>query len=223
MLYDDCQRQFQRESAHWELTPRGNLLASGSDTNDDTLAPSLVACLEGGPHDVDVTGAVEGVVASAVGHLDQLLLNSLVLEVLGVDEVGGAELLGPLLLRVVDVDYDDLARALLHRSLDDGETDAAGTEDGDVGALLDTATAGGDDGRAVTGCDTAAEQAGTVHRGLVCDGYDGDVGHDGVLRKGAGAHEVQEVLALALEARGAIGHHTLALCRPDLTAEVGLA
>jgi hypothetical protein len=34
---------------------------------------------------------------------------------------------------------------------------------------------------------------------------------------------VQEILALALEARGAVGHHTLALCGANGTAEVSLA
>lgn len=34
---------------------------------------------------------------------------------------------------------------------------------------------------------------------------------------------MKEILALALESRGAVGHHTLALCRSNLAAEVGLA
>jgi hypothetical protein len=34
---------------------------------------------------------------------------------------------------------------------------------------------------------------------------------------------VEEVLALAPEARGAVGHDTLTLCSADLAAEVGLA
>src|SRR5690606_21487776 len=46
---------------------------------------------------------------------------------------------------------------------------------------------------------------------------------DGILREGRGAHEVEQVLALALEAGGAVRHQSLALGRADLSAEVGLA
>lgn len=150
----------------------GDFLAGGRDTDDDGFSPALVAGLEGGAHDVDVAGAVEGVVAAAVGHLDELLLDALLAELGWVDEVSGAELLGPFLLGVVDVDDNDLAGLVLGCSLDDGKTDAASSEDGHVGALLDTAAAGSDDGSAVTGCDTAAEQTCAVHGCLVGNGND---------------------------------------------------
>lgn len=204
------------------LTASGNLLAGGSDTDDDGLSPALVACLERSAHDVDIACAVECVVAAAVSHLDELLLDALGAELGGVDEVGGAELLGPLLLGVVHVDNDDLAGLVLDSTLDDGQTDTAGTEDSDVGALLDTTLSCGDDGGTVTSCDTAAKQAGAVHGGLLGDGNDGDVGNNGVLGECRGSHEVEEVLALALEARGAVRHDTLALGGADLAAEVGL-
>ena len=204
-------------------TTCGNLLTGSSDTDDDGLAPSLVAGLKRSTHNVDVTCAVECVVAAAVGHLNELLLDALGAELGGVDEVGGTELLGPLLLGVVYIDNDDLGGLVLDSSLDDGQTNAASTEDGNVGALLNTALSCGDDGGTVTGCDTAAEQAGAVHGGLLGDGNDGDVGNNGVLGEGGGSHEVEEVLALALEARGAVGHDTLTLCCADLAAEVGLA
>jgi hypothetical protein len=207
------------------LTSGSDLLASSSDTNDDALAPALVAGLQGAAHDVHVAGAVESVVEAAVGHVHQPGLNSLaVLQVLGrVDEVGCSELGRPLLLRLVHVDDDDLAGFVLDRALDDTQADTASAEDGDGGALLDTTLAGGDHRGAVAGGDTAAEQTGTVHRGLLGDGDYGDVGDDGVLGESRAAHEVQEILALALEARGAVGHHTLALCGANGTAEVGLA
>lgn len=204
-------------------TASGNLLASSSDTNDNGLSPALVAGLERSAHDVDVTCAVECVVAAAVGHLDELLLDALGAELGGVDEVGGTELLGPLLLAVVYVDNNDLASLVLDRSLDDGQTDTASAEDGNVGALLNTALSCGDDGGAVTGCDTAAEQTGAVHGSLLGDGDDRDVGDDGVLGESRGSHEVEEILALALEARGAVRHDTLALGCADLAAQVGLA
>ena len=180
-----------------------------------------MACLEGSPHDLNVTSAVKGVIASAVRHLDKLVDNGGALgQLRGVDKVRGAELLGPLLLARVDIDDDDLASPLLNSTLDDGETDAAGTEDGDVAALLDV---GRDARSAVAGGDAAAQKTGAVHGRVLLYRYDRDVGDDGVLGEGRGAHEVQEVLALALEARGAVRHQALALGGADLAAEVRLA
>jgi hypothetical protein len=197
-----------------------DFLAGGGNTNDDALAPALVAGLERSPHDIDVARAVKGVVAAAVGHLNQLLDNGLVLEVVGVDKVRRAKLGRPLLLGGVDVDDDNLGRLVDDGALDDGQADAAGTKDGDGRALLDV---GGDARGAVAGGDAAAQQAGSVHGRLGLDGDDGNVGDDGVLGKGRRAHKVQQVLALALEARGAVGHDTLALGRADLAAQVRLA
>ena len=157
------------DSSIKELTSGGNLLSSSGNTNDDALTPTLVASLESRSHDVNVTSAVEGVVAATISHLNELLLNGLVLELHGVDKVGGTELLGPLLLAVVDVDDDDLGRAVLDTTLDDRKTDTASTEDSNVGALLNTTLAGSDDSGTVTGGDTTAEQASAVHGGLVGD------------------------------------------------------
>lgn len=203
--------------------PGGDLLAGSGDTDDDGFSPALVAGLECGAHNVDVARAVECVVAAAVGHLDELFLDALLAEFGRVDKVGCAELLGPGIFCVVDVDDDDLAGLVLGCSLDDGQADAASAEDGNIGAFLDTSPTSGDDGGTVTGCDTAAEQAGAVHWGLFCDGDDGDVRYDGVLRECGCAHEVEEILALALKARSAIRHDTLALGCSDLAAEVGLS
>ena len=204
-------------------TACGDLLTGSSDTDDDGLSPALVAGLKRSAHDVDVTCAVECVVAAAVGHLDELLLDALGAELGGVNEVGGTELLRPLLLGVVYVDNDDLAGLVLGGALNDRQTNTASAEDSNIGALLDSALSCGDDGGSVTGCDTAAEQAGAVHGSLLGDGNDGDVGNDGVLGECRCSHEVEEILALALEARGAVGHDTLALCCADFAAEVGLA
>ena len=184
-----------------------------------------MAGLERAAHDVHVTSAVESVVETAIGHVHQPRLDCLaILKVLGrVDEVSRTELGCPLLLRVVDVDNDDLACFVLDSALDDTQTNAASTEDSDGGTLLDTALAGSDHRGTVASGDTAAEQTGAVHRSLLGDGDDGDVGNNGVLRESRAAHEVQEILALALETRGAVRHHTFALCGTNGTAKVGLA
>jgi len=184
-----------------------------------------VARLERASHNVHITRAVESVIAPTIRHLHQPRLDVLaLLEILRrVDKVRRAELLRPLLLAIVDIHYNDLACALRDRTLDDTQTYTSSAEDCNIRALLDTALTGCDDGRAVAGRDTAAEQAGAVHGCLVGNGDTADVRDDGVLGESAGAHEVEEVFALALEARCAVGHHTLALCGADFAAEVRLA
>lgn len=203
-----------------ELTSGGNLLASSSNTNDNALTPALVAGLQSSAHDADVASAVEGVVATAIGHLNELLDNSLSLELGRVHEVSGTKLLGPSLLVGVDVHNNDLASFVDDSTLDDGQTDAAGTEDGNVGALLNL---GGDTGSTVAGGDTATEQAGSVEGSILLNGNDRDVGDDSVLGEGGGSHEVEKILTLAPESRGAVRHHTLALGGSNLAAQVGLA
>lgn len=179
-----------------------------------------MARLESSSHDADVACAVKGVVAAAVGHLDELLDDGLVLEVIWIHEMGGAKLFGPRLLARVDVDGDDFASHVDYGALHDRQADAAGAKDGHARPWFDLCD---DAGGAVARGDAAAQQAGGVHGGLGLDGDDGYVGDDGVLGKGRCAHEVEEVLALALEAAGAVGHDALALRGPDLATEVGLA
>lgn len=195
-------------------------MTGSSNTNDDALAPALVASLQGSAHDTDVASAVKGVVTATVGHLDQVLLDGLARQLGGVDKVGGTELAGPGFLAVVDINGDDLARLVLDGTLHDGQTDTASTEDSDVGALLDV---GGHHRGTVPGGDTAAQQAGSVGGDLGSHSHDRDVGNNRVLGEGRSTHEVEDVLAPRLEARGAVGHDTLTLSGTDLAAEIGLA
>ena len=201
-------------------TSGGDLLSSSGHTNDNALTPALVAGLESGTHHTDVTGAVEGVVAPTVSHLNQVFLDSLARQLGGVDEVSGTELAGPGLLAVVHIDGDDLAGLVLHSTLQNGETDTANTEDSDVGSLLNL---GSDNSSTVSGGDTTAEQAGAISGDLRGDGNHRDIGHNGVLGEGGGTHEVKEILAAGTETGGAIRHDTLTLCSADLAAKVGLA
>lgn len=205
------------------LTSRANLLARSRHANNNRLSPPLMTSLERRPHNMHIPRAIERIIASTIRHLNQLLLNRLVAQLRRVYEIRCAELLRPLLLRIVDVHNDDFGGPVFDGALDDAETDAPGAEDGDVGALLEAAFACGDDGGAVPGRDAAAEEAGAVHGGLVGDGDDGDVGYDGVLREGGGAHEVEQVFAFAFEARGTVGHDAFALGGADLAAEIRLA
>ena len=179
-----------------------------------------MARLERRAHHADVAGAVKGIVASAIRHLNQVLLDGLTAQLGRVDKVRGAELARPRLLLVVHVHDNDLAGLVLHTAQDHGEPDAPGAKDGYVGALFDL---GRDGSRAVAGRDAAAKQTGAVHGGGRGDGNDGNVRDDGVLREGRRAHEVQQILSAGAEAGGAVGHDAAALGCADLAAEVGLA
>lgn len=198
----------------------GDLLASSSDTDDGADTPTLVASLQGASHDLDVSGAIESVVETAVGDLDEMGDDVLVTEFGGVDEFGGAKLLGPLFLLVVGVDGDDSGSASVDGTGDDGETDTADTEDGDVGTLFDIGSVGGS---TPTGGDTTSEKAGLVAGSLRVDGYKRVLRNDGVLRKGGASHKVEKLLALAAETLCAIGHDTLTLGGTNSLAKVGLA
>lgn len=219
---DATKRAALPHTARHQLEGTGaDLLAGRRDTNNDALAPALVRRLESGTHNLHVARAVKGVVAATVGQLNQLVDDSGALGQLGgVDKVGGTKLAGPFLLGGVDVDDNNLAGVLGNGTLDDGQTDTAGTENGDTAALLNL---GGDAGGTVTGGDTTAQKAGAVKGSVLLDGDDGDVGNNGVLGEGGGAHKVQDILAAGLEARSAVGHHALALGGTDLAAQVGLA
>jgi hypothetical protein len=182
-----------------------------------------VASLQSSTHNVNITRAVESVIASAIRHLNQLFLDALASKLRWVDEICCAELLRPFLLGIIDIDHDDARSLVLGRTLDNTQTNTASAEYGDVGTFLDTAFAGSDSSRTVAGRDAAAEQAGAVHGRFLCDSDDRDVGNDGVLGEGGGSHEVEQVFAFALEARGAVRHDAFALGGADLATEVGLS
>lgn len=116
--------------------PRRDLLAGSSDADDSRHAPSFMARLERGTHDVHVAGGVEREVEPAVGDLDQVVLDALALgEIFGVHELGRTEFFRPGFLVWVRVDGDDPARACLGESVECAETDTAAAEDGGVRAL----------------------------------------------------------------------------------------
>lgn len=202
------------------LTPGTYLLPCRRDANDDALAPPLMARLQCGPHNAYIPRAIERVITPSVCHLDQLLLDTLLPQLRRVDKIRSAELLPPRLLPVVHVHHDDLPSTVLNRALYHTQPHAASSEYSNGGALFHVR---GYHGRAVAGRDAAAKEAGSIHGRFVRDGDNGDVRYDGILREGAGAHEMQEALATGLEPGGAIGHDSLTLGGPDLAAEVRLA
>ena len=104
---------------------------------------------------MDVADALEGMIDAPARHLDQHLLDGLVM-VLGVDALGCTELACQLELGRIGVDGDDATRLRLARTLNRREADAAEAEHGDrvsgldLGGIVDCADAGRD---------AAAEQA----------------------------------------------------------------
>jgi hypothetical protein len=109
--------------------------------------------------------------------------------------------------------------AIARLALQHVEADAAEAKHDDVGAGLD---AGRPDHRADAGGDAAADVADLVERGVRTDLGDRDLRHHGEVGEGRAAHIMVDRLRPEFEAAGAVGHHALALRRPDRGAEVGL-
>jgi hypothetical protein len=207
-----------------------DFLACSSDTNDDTLSPTLVTRFQRSSHDADVTSTVKGVVASTVRHVDEVFLDGF-LEFGRVHKVGCTEFLGPFFFAIVGIDCNDFRGTVGDAALDYAETDASGTEDGASGAFLDF---GGSGSSTESGCDTASEKTSLLERSLGVNGNNRDVGddcwlglhgigHTGVLRESGGAHVVENILAASTETSSSIGHLSLALSGTDLSTQVGLA
>src|ERR1700744_3608872 len=181
--------------------PRGNLLAGLGNADDDRDAPAAVAAFQRLAHHRGVAGAVEGVVRAAVGQRHQML-DDIAADLGRIDEVGHAELAAPLLLAVIDVDADDLARAHHPRALDHVEPDPAKAEHDNVGARGDLRRV---DHGADAGGHAAADVAALVEGRVLPDLRHRDLGQYGVVREGRAAHVMVNGLALVFEARGAVG------------------
>jgi len=197
----------------------GDLLSGGGDTDDDALAPSLVAALQGRAHRVHVANALKGEVDTAISHVNKHLLDGLVV-VLGIHALSGTHLLGQSELLGVDVNTDDARGAVQHSTLNHSQAHTAKAEDGDGGAL---GNLGGILHGAHTSRDAAAQQTHLLKRGLFLNLDHGNLRKNSVLREAGSAHEVEDLLALASKTRSSIGHEALALRGADLATKVGLA
>ena len=197
----------------------GDFLTGTRHTDDDRLAPALVAAFQRRAHQIHVTHAFKGVIHTPVGHVDDNLLQGRAV-ILGIHRIGGTELLGELELGRVHVHRDD-ARSLGQRgALDHAQPDAPQAEYRHGGSRFHL-------GRIQHGADTgghsAAEQANLVQGRLGVDLRQGDFGKHRVFGKRGGAHVVEYRAAVAGEARGAVGHEPLSLGRADRLAQIGLA
>ena len=147
--------------------------------------------------------------------------DEIALDLLGVHEVGHAEARRHLLLVGIEIDADDLVRAGEPQPLDHVEPDAAETEDDRPAADLGP---GGVDHRADAGGHAAADVADLVEGGVLVNLCQRNLRQDRVIGEGGTAHVVmQDGAVVEAEARGAVGHHALALRGADRLAEIGLA
>src|SRR5690606_8234128 len=190
-----------------------------SHADDHALAPAAVRALECGAHHLDVADALEAVVHAPAGHLHDHLLDRPVV-VLRVDAFGRAHLLREFELGRIGVDGDDAAGPGLLRTLDHGKTNGAEAEHGHRIALLHLR---GVVDRADARGHATAEQAGVLRIRLRTDLGQRDLGDDRVFAEGRAAHVVVDRLAVVGEARGAVGHHALALGGAHGHAQVGVA
>ena len=177
-------------------------------------------------HDVHIAGTIEGIIAPAIRHINQPALDILpLLQLVGVHEIRGAEFLAPTFLLVVDVHHNNLLRSPRSSTLHHRQPDTPGAEHSDISPLLNALlpVSSRDSRSTVPSRNAAAEQTRAVHRRLIRDSDARDVGDDGVLGESGGAHEMQQVFALALEARRAVRHHAFALRGADFAAEVRFA
>ena len=198
--------------------PGGDLLAGAGDADDDALAPTLVAALEGLAHHFDIADAFERIIDAAVGHVDDRRHD--VFLVPGIDEVRHAELLRQGAFARIDVDTDDAVRADDTRALYHVEADAAEPENGDVRSRFHL---GGIHHRPEAGGHAAADVADLVEGRIFPNLRDGDLRQHREIRERRGAHVVKDGLAVERKARSAVRHQAPALGFPDSAAEVRLA
>ncbi len=197
--------------------PGRNFLTGTGDADDDAFAPTLVTAFQCLTHNGGVADALERIIGPATGQLDQMV-DQIVAMVLGIDEVGHAELAGQLLARRVQVDADDHIRTDQLGALQHVQPDTAQPEHDHVRSRLHLGRV--DDGADARG-HAAADVADLIEGGVFANLGERDFRHHGEVGKGRGAHVVEHVLAVQLEPRGAVGHHALALGRADRLAQVG--
>src|SRR5262245_55157592 len=107
--------------------PRLDLLPRARDADDHRDAPAAMAAFERLTHQIDVTDALEAVVSTAVRQRNQVL-HQIPADLLRIDEVGEAELLGERAALRIEIHADDAVRAGQPRALHDVQADATQAE-----------------------------------------------------------------------------------------------
>ncbi|KAL9039172.1 MAG: hypothetical protein Q9180_002686 [Flavoplaca navasiana] len=160
--------------------------------------------LQRGPHHAHIPRAIKRIITPAIRHLHQRLLYTLIPQLGRIHKIRGSEFLAPRLFPVINIHRYDLARSILHRSLNHRKSYTSGPEDRDGGIFLHARR---HNSSAISRRDTATQ----------------NVRNNGILAESAGAHEMQQIFAFGFEARGAVGHDAFALGGADFAAQVRLA
>lgn len=195
----------------------GDLVSGSGNTNDATLTPATMSNLESISHDLGDTGAIEREVVTPLLGSEQRFLHITTFSIHRVVAVRGTHLLGDLELLGVQVDSGNDSSTSSLGSLNDSKTDGTESEDGDTGAGLHVAVV---ENGTPAGGNTATKHAHMTEISVGVNLGGGNLSNNRVLSERRAAHEVVDSLAVFAEARGAVGHDTLALGRADLGTQV---
>src|SRR6185436_12851212 len=208
------------DAAGYQLERAGmDLLPCTGNADDDRYTPAAMATLERLAHQLHVADALETVVGTTLGQLHEVS-HDVAPHLLGIDEVRQAELARKRLARRVDVDAHDHVGAGHPGTLDYVEPNSSKAEHHDIRSRLDL---GRIDHRPDTRGHSAADVADLFERRVFPDLGHGDFRQHREVREGRASHVVIQRLAVERKAAGSVGHHALALRRPNSRAEIGLA
>src|SRR4051812_19912671 len=177
---------FPYPAGHELERPGCNFLSGFGDADDDGNAPAAMAAFQRLAHHGGIAGAVERVVRAAVGEPNEVL-HDVAGDLLGIDEMGHAELAAPFLLGIVDVDADDFVGTNHPGTLDDVEPYAAEAKHHDIGTGCDL---GGVDDGADAGRHAATDVAALVEWRVLANLRHRDLRQHGEVREGRAAHIV---------------------------------
>src|SRR5262245_54151595 len=196
---------------------RGDLLARSRYADDDALAPAAVTAFQGLPHGANVADTFEREVGAPAGQINDRLHDLVAADLVGIYKVGHAKFLGHGALGRICVDADDLVGADHARALDHVQANAAKAKYGNVRAWPDLGSV--DDG-AHPCRHAAADVTDLVERCVFANPRERNLRQHGEVRKSRAAHVVEDRIAVASKAAGAIRHHALALGGADGGAKI---
>ena len=184
------------------------------DARDRAEPPAHARRLDRLPHHVDAAGRLERVVGAEPAGRSRISVDDVRPAGERLGRALAARELEPL---VREVDADDPLGALQAAAGDRAEADHAGAEDDARRAGLDPR---GEHRRAEPGREAAREERRVLERRLGVDLRERDLRHHRVLGERRRAHEVAHRLAVARQARRAVGQVALVLLLADREAEI---
>jgi len=171
-------RSLPDTSGHKLERSRGDLLAGRSDSDDDTLSPSLVTGLQSSSHGVDVSNGLKGVIKTTISQVHEDLLDGSAFVILGVHTLCATQLESKIELGGVEINSDDTGGSSGLGTLHNSKSNTTETKDSDSGSLLDF---GRVKHRAVPSGDTTGKEADLLEGSFGLDLGDRDLRHHSVL------------------------------------------